>query len=169
MPSVDAVVIDALNRQVTNERYNSAIYQALANRLDYLNLPGFAHWFRCEAKAEMRHAAKFTDYIIDRNAFPIVAPIQGYAPPEADMLTAGAVCFAAALQREQVTTEDIKTLYDLSEQADDSQTCEFLLWFLHEQTDSVREATELVAQATFAQGCPAAILKMDHDLGKRRK
>jgi ferritin len=169
MAQFDPVLLDALNKQITNERYSSAIYQALANRLDYLNLPGFAHWFRCEAKQETKHAAKFTDYIIDRNAFPVVAPIQGYAPPEADILTAGTVCFTAALQREVVTTEDIKTLYDLSEQADDSQTCEFLLWFLREQTDSVRETTEMVARATFAQGCPAAILKMDHDLGKRKK
>jgi ferritin len=169
MAANDPVVIDALNKQITNERYNSAIYSALANRFDFLNLPGFAAWMRAEAKQETKHAARITDYLIDRGVLPIVAPLQGYTAPDANMTTAGALLFAAALQREQVTTEDIKTLYDLSEQADDSQTCQFLLWFLDEQTKSVRETSELTARAQFAQGCPAAILKMDHDLGKRKK
>ena len=51
MGILDAVVADALNRQITNERQNSAIYLAIGNRFDVLNLlteghllagPGFA-------------------------------------------------------------------------------------------------------------------------------
>lgn len=169
MATFDPVILDALNKQITNERYNAACYLALANRLDYLNLSGFAAWMRRAADEEMTHAARITEYVIDRNGFPIIAPLQGFTAPEADMTTGGAVTFAAALQREQVTTEDIKTLYDLSEQADDSQTCQFLLWFLKEQTKSVRETTELQARAQFAQGCPAAILAMDRELGEGEK
>lgn len=168
MAQLDPVVLDALNRQMTAERYNAAIYAALANRLDVLNLTGFASWMRREAETEMVHAKKFSDYIINRGGYPIIAPLEGAEAPQGDMLTAPALCFAAALQREIVTTDQIKILYDLADEVHDSQTCQFLWGFLFEQTQSVREATELTARAQFAQGCPAAILQMDHELGEER-
>lgn len=166
MSLLDPVVLDTLNRQITNERNNSAMYWALANRLEFLNLPGMAHHMRDASGDETTHAQKFTDYLIDRNAFPLVAPLDAALAPDADMLTAGRLCFAAALQREMQTTEQIKTLYDIAEQADDPQTCQFLLWFLDEQTQSEREYVELVARLQFAEGCPAAILAIDKELGE---
>lgn len=169
MAQLDPVVLDALNRQITTERFNAAIYMALANRLDSLNLTGFGAWMRAASTDETMHAQKFTDYIIDRNAFPIVAPLDGFAPPNGDMMTIGTLSFAAALQRELTTTDAIKMLYDLADEIHDSQTCQFLLWFLDEQTKSVRETTELTARAQFAQGDSAAILAMDHELGEGEK
>lgn len=163
--ALDPVVADSLNRQITNERNNSAMYAALANRLEFSNLPGMASHMRTASADELTHAQKFTDYLIDRNVYPVIAPLDAATPPDGQMLVIGTLCFAAALQREIQTTEQIKTLYDISEQADDQQTCQFLLWFLDEQTKSEREYVELVARLQFAQGCAAAILQIDHELG----
>lgn len=166
---LDPVVLDSLNRQITNERNNAAMYLALANRLDFVNLTGMAHHMHGAAGDEMIHAQKFTDYLIDRYAFPIVAPLDAAAPPDAPLPIIARLCFAAALQREQTTTDQIKTLYDTAEEADDPQTCQFLQWFLEEQTASEREYAEIVARLQFAEGCPAAILAMDHELGEGEK
>lgn len=166
---LDPVVLDSLNRQITNERNNSAMYLALANRLDFSNLTGLASHMRAASADELTHAQKFSDYLIDRYAFPVVAPLESATPPDGPMLSIGTLCFAAALQREMQTTEQIKTLYDIAEQADDPQTCQFLLWFLEEQTKSEREYAELVARLQFAQGCPAAVLQIDHELGEGEK
>lgn len=166
MPALDPVISDALSRQYNVERQNSAIYSAIANRFDYLNLTGFAKFALNNATEELTHAERIRSYIIDRYGFPVVDALQSVDPPQADMLTAGRVLFSYALMREQMTTEAIKTIYDLAEDADDPQTCQFLMWFLEEQTKSEREFTELVAKAQFAEGCPAAVLFLDHELGE---
>jgi len=169
MGSLDPVVADALKRQITTERQNSAIYAALSNGFAVLNLPGMAKFCHRNSKEELTHADRVRDYLIDRYDQPSIDALAAVPMPQADMLHAPFVFFELALKAEQSTTESIKTIYDLSEDADDPQTCQFLQWFLKEQTKSEREFAELSAQGLFAQGCPAAILKMDHDLGKRKK
>lgn len=169
MAALDPVVADALNRQITNERQNSAIYAALGNGFDVLNLTGLAKFARENSAEELTHADRIRDYLIDRYGSPIIDALEAAPMPKADMLEAPFVFFEMALKREQVTTEQIKTIYDLAEDADDPQTCQFLLWFLEEQTKSEREFSELSARALFAQGCPAAILAMDHELGEGEK
>ena len=163
--SLDAVVRDSLIKQINIERYNEAVYYALANRLEYLNLTGGAAYFRKRGNEEAEHAQKFTAYLIDRNEYPLIYPLEAATAPDADMLTALAACAAAALNREKINTEYIKTIYAQAEESDDPQTCVWLIWALDEQTRAERELTELVARATFAQGCPAAILALDHELG----
>lgn len=165
MPALDPVIQDALNRQYTTERQNSAIYAAIGNRFDVLNLTGLAAFARKNSAEEQTHADKIRDYIIDRYGFPIIDALTPIDPPQADMLTAARVLFALALMREQTTTEAIKTLYDMAEDADDPQTCQFLLWFLEEQTKSEREFSELVAKAQIAEGNAAAVLMLDEQLG----
>lgn len=165
MPQLDPVVLDSLNRQYTTERQNSAIYAAVGNRFDVLNLTGLAKFARDNSAEEQTHADKIRDYIVDRYGFPIVDALQSVDPPQADMMSAARVLFAYALMREQMTTESIKTIYDMAVDADDPQTCQFLLWFLEEQTKSEREFSELVAKATLAEGCPSAVLMLDEQLG----
>lgn len=165
MAQLDAVLMDALNRQVTQERYNVGIYAALANRLEFLNLPGLAAWMRKASAEEQTHADKFSAYLIDRNAYPLIAPLEGYAAPDGQMINIGRLCFAEALRREQTVTEQIKIIYDIAEQAGDPQTCVFLHEFLTEQTSAERELIEIVARLQFAEGCPAAVLLIDKELG----
>lgn len=164
MPQLDPVVLDALNRQYTTERQNSAIYAAIGNRFDVLNLTGLAKFARDNSAEEQTHADKIRDYIVDRYGFPIIDALTPIDPPQADMLTAARVLFALALLREQTTTEAIKTIYDLAVDADDPQTCQFLLWFLEEQTKSEREFSELVAKAQLAESNAAAVLMLDEQL-----
>jgi ferritin len=162
---LDPVVNDAIQNQITRERTNEAAYLAIANRFDVLNLEGFASWARKAAREEGEHAQRFTDYLIDRNGAPLTAPLVGVNAPPADMLTAGAVLFGMALTVEVANTDAIKTLYALADEADDPQTCIFLIWAIEEQTHAERELTTLIAKAQFAQGCAAAVLQLDHELG----
>ncbi len=163
--TLDPVVADSLKRQVTQERFNVAIYAALCNRLEFSNLSGLASFMRKASAEEQTHADKISGYLIDRNAYPLIDTTPAYIAPDGVMLSIGRLCFAAALQREMQITEMIKTIYDLADQADDPQTCIFLQWFLEEQTSAERELIELVARLQFAEGCAAAILQIDHELG----
>lgn len=163
--ALDPVVQDALAQQVTRERTNQAAYMALDYRFQVLNLDGFAGYCRKAALEEGEHAQKFANYLIDREGVPVISPLNGVNAPQADMLTAGAVLFGLALQVEKANTEAIKTLHALADEADDPQTCSFLIWALDEQTSAERELTEMVARCKFAEGCPAAILALDHEMG----
>ena len=165
MPALDPVILDALNRQYTNERQSSAIYSAIGNRFAALNLPGFACFAHHHACKKTKQADKIRGYVLDRYGFPVVDALQMVDPPQADMLTAARVLFAYALMREQMTTEAYKTLYDLSEDADDPQTCQFLLCLLKKQTKTEAMFSEVAARAQFAEGCAAAVLMLDKELG----
>ncbi len=166
---LDPVVLNTLQQQIARERQNETAYLTLANALEVLNLDGFAKFMHDAASEEAEHARKFTAYVIDRNAAPITLPLQAATAPLADMLTAGAVYFQAALDLEIANTTAIKVLYDMAEEVHDSQTCVWLIWAIEEQTKAERELTQLTARATFAQGCAAAILAMDHELGEGEK
>lgn len=162
---LDPVVLDALQQQVTRERQNEAVYIALAYRFDVINLEGFAHYCQLAAREESGHADKFSGYIIDRNAAPLVQPLGVVNPPmPADMLTAGALLIGAALQLEMGNTEAIKFLYQLAEEAHDPQTCVFLIWAIEEQTSAERELTTLLARCKVAENDAAAVLQLDAEL-----
>lgn len=166
---LDPVVLNTLQQQIVRERQNEAVYITLANAFEVLNLDGFAKYMHDAANEEAGHARKFTGYVIDRNAAPVTLPLTAFTAPLADMLTAGAVFMQAALDLEIANTNAIKLLYDLADETHDSQTCVWLVWAIEEQTKAERELTELVARATFAHGCAAAILAMDHELGEGEK
>ncbi len=165
MGNLDPVVLDALNKQVTNERQNSAIYLAIGNQFDVLNLTGLAKFARVNSIEELGHAQRIIDYIVDRYGVPVTDALLSVEQISVGMMNGPRILFTGALQREQVTTEQIKTIYDLAEDADDPQTCQFLLWFLEEQTKSEREFSEIVAWASLAENDAAAILALDAKLG----
>lgn len=166
---LDPVVLNTLQQQIARERQNEVVYITLANAFEVLNLSGFAKYMHAAANEEAEHARKFTAYVIDRNAAPVTAPLAAYTAPAADMLTAGAMFMQAALSLEIANTTAIKVLYDMADEVHDSQTCVWLIWAIEEQTKAERELTELIARATFAQGCLSAILAMDHELGEGEK
>jgi ferritin len=167
---LDPVLRDQLNRQVTNERFNSAFYKAAEVRLEILNLTGMAHFMRDASQDETSHAQRLIDYLIDRNETPLINSVDmPTLPATPDLITAGAILFGAALQREQQVTQQINYLYLLSLEVKDPQSAVFLEWFIQEQTRSERELVELVGWLTFAEGCAAAVLQLDHELGEGEK
>lgn len=165
---LEPVLRSSLNNQITNERYNAAFYRAAAARFELLNLPGFARWMKRAAKEETHHASWFTDYLIDRNEAPIYDKLDAITLPNGmTMNNVGSILFAAALQREQQTTQQINSLHMLSEEVKDPQTGIFLHWFIAEQTQSEREVTEILAQVKLAESDPAGVLLLDQKFRKK--
>lgn len=138
---MNQTLLDALNQQLTLERQNAAIYDALSAMLDAVNWAGSSKWMKHAADEEREHADKVTSYIVDRNSLPVFMPLEGCNTPASDNLTE---YFQAALLREQATTEALKTLYYLAESEEDPQLCVFLHPLLDEQTRSEREITDIL-------------------------
>lgn len=134
-------LLQALKDQLTMERQNAAIYDALSAALDVVFWDGSSKFMKASANEEREHADKFCAYIVDRNGSPAFAALDECNVPSGDDLSS---YFEAALAREKVTTEALKVLYYTSEEAEDPQTCAFLLPFMIEQTESERQLTDFV-------------------------
>ncbi len=161
-------LLNALNAQITAERYSAALYRSMAIAFDMANYPGFARWHYLQAAEENSHAEKFIKYLIDRNVTPIITELQ--RPPlfeSTDILALAQSVFGAALAHEQKVTELITSLYALAVDAGDPATSIFLQWFVMEQVEEERALIEIVTRLAAAD-CPAAVLLLEHELGERK-
>lgn len=130
-------MLRALQNQYTLERTNAAYYDMLAVSAEFAYWPGVVEWMKAAANDERSHAQKISDYVIDRNAGPLMLEALEYVPTidGADMVT----LFQAAMTRETMTTARINALYQQADEINDPQTCVFLHWFIDEQTKSEGE------------------------------
>jgi ferritin len=160
-------MLEALVQQINRERQNSVPYAAMANRCQLLALPGLTKFFTESSADELTHAQRLTDYVIGRNDAVDVLPLQGAnIPATSDLSTVGSTLLSEALALEEANTDKIKLIYRMAQEAGDYQTGVMLHWFIEEQTRSVSELIDMLAQWTFAAGCPAAVLQLDHELGE---
>lgn len=135
------ILMQALQDQLTMERQNAAIYDALSAALDVVFWDGSSKFMKHSANEEREHADKFCGYIIDRLGMPQFSALDGCNVPSGDDL---ALYFELALQREKMTTQAINTLCYVADEAEDPQTKAFLIPFLDEQTKSERELSDYV-------------------------
>lgn len=141
--SIPTAVLKALQNQVTAERTNRDFYRCAGFQLDGLNWPGSSKWFIHGSHEEQHHADWFSKYINARNGAVIYDTI-----PAIPLIASADILpfFETALAKEKATTEKINALYQLSDQEEDPQTCQFLHYFLKEQTRSEREITDYVLE-----------------------
>lgn len=137
------MIQQALNDQMNRERFNHATYRAMSDALAFVNWDGSSKYMDRQAADEQEHARKFASYMIDRNWTVTHDTLSAPVIPSGDDLTA---YFVAAIQLENATTEAINTLYFQAEAEEDPQTCQFLLWFLEEQTKSFRELNDIIKE-----------------------
>ena len=75
--------------------------------------------------------------------------------------------FEQALEHEKEITSRIHELYDLSVQEGDYPAQVLLNWFVTEQVEEEKVATEIVERLRMANDDSAALLLLDRELGER--
>lgn len=131
-----------LKDQVNKEFYSAYLYLAFSNYYYGVSLDGFGHWFEVQAKEEVNHAMKFLKYLQDNNEHPTLGAIPA---PDANFSDHKAP-LAASLKHEQYVTSLINAIYREARQCDDFRTCQFLDWFIAEQGEEEKNASELIAK-----------------------
>ena len=63
---INKKVLDEFNKQINEEIFSSYLYLSMAAHFDTINLKGFSHWLKVQAKEEMTHAMKFYNHIVER-------------------------------------------------------------------------------------------------------
>jgi ferritin len=156
-------IYKALNDQVTHEFYASHLYLAMSAYFESQNLPGFARWMRIQSEEERGHAMRFFDYITDRGNS---AELQAIAQPPSEFQSPLDV-FQQALAHEQRVTALIHKIYELALNESDYATQTMLHWFITEQVEEEKTASQIIEQLKLTGGQSTALLLLDRELGAR--
>jgi len=153
----------AFNEQINAELYSAYIYLSMAAYFDAKNFSGMAAWMKRQADEEMEHAMKFYSYIIENGGKVHFKAIE--APPKT--WKSALEVFDAAYKHECKVTKLIHTLVDLAKKLNDHAASIFLQWFVTEQIEEEATASSIVDKLKLIKENGAALLMLDHELGKR--
>jgi ferritin len=156
-------LLDAMNEQITHELFSAYSYLSLSAWCEASNLPGFAHWMRIQAEEEIEHAMKFYRFILDRGGRVRLLPI---AQPPVDCDSPLDV-FEKALAGEQRVTGLIDNLYALAVREQDFAGQNFLNWFVEEQVEEEKIATQVIETLKLIGDDKPALVMLDRELAGR--
>jgi ferritin len=154
---------DAINEQINKELYSSYLYLSMAAYFEAASLPGFAHWMRIQYQEEVAHAMKFFDFVIDRGGKVVLKAID---QPQTEWKNNLEV-FEMVYEHEQKVTGMINSLYELALKEKDYPTQVLLYWYIDEQVEEEKNASQIVDQLKLIEARGTAVLMLDKQLGKR--
>lgn len=153
----------ALNAQVNAEVSSAYLYVSMAAWLDANDLPGCAHWMKKQAQEELEHAQKLYDYVYARGGKIIYGAISA---PQSEWTRVTEV-FEGVLSHEQSVTEMIYDLTALADELKDYSTKHLLGWFLEEQVEEEKNASEILAKFKRMGSSGISLSHIDKDLSER--
>jgi ferritin len=160
---IDGRTQEALNKHANAEFYSSYLYLSMSAYFQSINLIGFAHWMRVQAREELAHAMKFYDHVIERGGR---VSLQAVAAPTAQW-DSPLAAFEDAYRHEQKVTGLINQLVDEAVQSKDHATNAFLQWFVSEQVEEEASVDAIVQKLKLVGGAPGGLFMIDHHLGER--
>ncbi|HKM50604.1 MAG TPA: ferritin [Candidatus Bathyarchaeia archaeon] len=160
---IKKTVQGALNDQARKEFFSSYLYLSMAAYFESINLRGFAHWMRIQAKEEHEHAMKFFDYLIERQGRVVLEAIDA---PTTNWKTPKAV-FEDAYTHEKKVTESIHKIVELAESEKDYATTVFLQWFVKEQVEEEGNANEVLQKLQLIGNETSALFVLDGEYARR--
>lgn len=154
---------DAFNKQINEETFSAYLYWSMSAWFESINLPGFAHWMRCQAQEEMVHAMKFYAHILERGGAvtltALAAPKTAWASP----LDA----FQEAYKHEQHITGCINGLVDLATEEKEHAAGPLLQWFVAEQIEEEASADEVTQKLKLVGEAPGGLFLLDQEMAQR--
>lgn len=157
-------LIKAVNVQISDEFDSAFLYLSMSVCCEgQLGLPGFAHWLRNQYEEELSHALRLIDYIQQRMMIP---SIRGASIPNKDFGTPEHI-FIAVLENEEMVTKLIHSLYELAVKEKDYALQVELQWFITEQVEEEKSASDILERIRMVSGSPDGLLRIDTELAKR--
>ncbi len=156
-------VLDLLNEQMKKEMYSAYIYLEMSNYYSDEGLDGFASWFYVQAQEEMSHAMLFREFILNNDGkvvlYAIEAPDKNYAgfgePLE------------VTLSHEKTVSASIHNIVSVAKEENDFRTLEFLNWFVKEQGEEEKNASDLLKKYNLFGKDMQVLYQMDQELKTR--
>lgn len=149
-----------LNEQKSQEVFAEHLYLAMASYCFRKGLLGMAAFFKKQAAEEHTHFMKLYDYVEDHRAEAAILPVK---QPDVEFGSTVDV-FSKFLSQEQAVTAAYVALYDQAVEDDDYASQQFFDWFVNEQVEEEKTATNWLLRVKLAGDSTPAILLIDHEL-----
>ena len=157
-------VLEALNEQIKNENFSSYKYLAMSAYCESINMRGFASWLRKQSGEELSHAMRLFDYVLDRGGKVTLHEIDKPAAKYKSLVE----MFQQVLDHEMEVTGMINSLYELASSKNDHATAVELQWFIQEQVEEEKTASDVLESLKLAGDNASALLILDSQLAERR-
>lgn len=157
-------LLKEMNEQINKEMFSGYLYLAMAAHFEAQNLSGFAGWMEVQAKEELEHAMKFYSFLIDLGEKVDLSAID---QPQKEFGTPTQV-FEQVLEHEKFVTGRIHMLYEIALEGKDYATQVFLQWFVNEQVEEEKNATEILETLKLAGESGNFLFMLDRKLGERK-
>lgn len=161
---MDKKLLQLMNEQIQKELFSAYLYYDMANYYNAEGLEGFANWFYIQAKEEMDHANLFKDYLIANNQVVKLLPIEA---PDITY-TAFDQPLEESLKHEQYVTASIYTIYEAAKAAGDYRAIGFLNWFIKEQGEEEKNATDLITKYKLFGTDAKGLYMLNQEFGARQ-
>ncbi|MGD0590768.1 MAG: ferritin [Bacteroidota bacterium] len=155
---------DAINEQINLELSSAYVYLSMSAHFEDETLSGFANWMRVQYHEENGHAMKFFKYVYDRGG---KVHLKAISQPAAKFKTPLDV-FNLVLEHEQEVTASINKLYELAVKEKDYASQSFLQWFINEQVEEEKNATDIMNMLKMIGSTPISLMMADRQLGARK-
>ena len=160
---IDKKVSDLLNDQINKEMYSAYLYLDFANFYTSKGLDGYANWYRIQAKEEMDHAIGILNYLQDND---YVVTLSAIAKPDKDIHNLEDP-LKFALEHEKYVTELIHNIYHAAHEIHDYRTMKFLDWYVEEQGEEEKNASDMVSKFELFGHDPKALYQLNNELAAR--
>jgi len=160
---ISKIMQDAINDQINKELYSSYLYLSMAAYFEDRNLSGFSHWMRVQESEEREHAMKLYDFLLERGGKVNLKAIDA---PKTEWTSTLEVATEVAAHEAKVTAS-IYALYETALKEKDYPAQIMLQWFISEQVEEEKNATDIVANLKLIEERGTAVLMLDHQLAKR--
>lgn len=152
-----------MNVQINKELYSAYLYLAMAAHFEEKNLGGFGHWMEKQANEELEHSLKFFEFL---NELGQTVDLMAIDKPEFDTGSPVRI-FEQVLEHEKFVTSRIHLLYELAVTHKEYPTEVFLQWFINEQVEEEKNATEILESLKLVGDSGNALLLIDRQLATR--
>jgi ferritin len=155
---------DRINEQINKEMYSAFLYMAMSAKMSGAGYHGVAKWLMIQYHEEMFHAMKFYRYLEDQGFAPAIKAI---AAPELKGTTVKAL-FEQVLEHEKHVTASIHEITALATSENDYATEAFNAWYVNEQIEEEKNATEILQTLELLGGSAQGVFMLNVELGKRK-
>jgi ferritin len=155
---------DRINEQINREMYSGYLYLAMAARMQEAGYKGVGNWLTIQYHEEMFHAMKFYAYLQEQGA---AVELKAIAKPEFKEATVKEV-FQHALEHEKSVTRSIREIMDLALEEKDYATQELVRWYVMEQVEEEKNASEILQTVDLVGNSAQGIYLLNVELGKRK-
>lgn len=160
---MDKQILQLMNSQINFEFFSSYLYLALSDYYSEADLDGFENWFHIQAKEELDHAMLLRQYLHNNEQKVVLELI----PKPNLKITSHAQPLKMAYDHEKQVTARFNRIYEAAFKKKDFRTTQLLEWFIMEQGEEEKSASDLMAKMRIFGNDPKGLYELNSEFAAR--